>query len=136
MREFFDRLNLRIAEFMNGRYGMDSLNKLLLILGLVTVIFGSLISPIDLLGWVFLVLAIIRGLSRNFSRRQAENDRFLKITTKPKKIFQRLVLRWKNRKTTIYFKCANCKQNLSVPRGKGKIRIVCPKCGKEIFKTT
>ena len=35
---------------------------------------------------------------------------------------------WKGRKTTAYLKCPNCGQMLSVPKGKGKIRVTCPKC--------
>ena len=35
---------------------------------------------------------------------------------------------WKDRKTTAYLKCPNCGQMLSVPKGKGKIRVTCPKC--------
>ena len=50
MREFFDRLNMRIAEFMDGRYGLDNLNKFLLIAGLILVFFGAIISPVDMLG--------------------------------------------------------------------------------------
>lgn len=50
MREFFDRLNLRIAEFMEGRYGMDNLNKFLMIAGFIIVLIGSIASPVDLFG--------------------------------------------------------------------------------------
>lgn len=50
MREFFDRLNIRIAEFMEGRYGLDNLNKFLLIFGFILVFFGAIVSPVDLLG--------------------------------------------------------------------------------------
>lgn len=35
---------------------------------------------------------------------------------------------WKQRKTTAFLKCPNCGQMLSVPKGKGKIRVTCPKC--------
>lgn len=35
---------------------------------------------------------------------------------------------WKERKTTSFIKCPVCGQILSVPKGKGKIRVTCPKC--------
>ena len=35
---------------------------------------------------------------------------------------------WKERKTSAFLKCPNCGQILSVPKGKGKIRVTCPKC--------
>ena len=74
MREFFDRLNMRIAEFMDGRYGLDNLNKFLLIAGLILLIVGPIVSPVDMLGWVFAVIALLRALSRNFDRRENENE--------------------------------------------------------------
>lgn len=36
---------------------------------------------------------------------------------------------WKERKTTAFLKCPACGQVLAVPKGKGKIRVRCPKCG-------
>ena len=35
---------------------------------------------------------------------------------------------WKERKTKAFLKCPNCGTMLSVPRGKGKIIVTCPKC--------
>lgn len=35
---------------------------------------------------------------------------------------------WKERKTSRFLKCPNCGQMLSVPKGKGKIRVTCPRC--------
>lgn len=133
MREFFDRLNLRIAQFMEGRYGLDNLGKFLIIVGLILLVVGPIISPADMLGWVFAILALVRALSRNFTTRDRENEIYLKISRAPKRFFQKRAKHWKNRKTTKYFKCKDCKQPLSVPKGKGKLRIICPKCGKEIF---
>ena len=35
---------------------------------------------------------------------------------------------WKERKTKAFLKCPQCGTMLSVPRGKGKIIVTCPKC--------
>ena len=35
---------------------------------------------------------------------------------------------WSERKTTRFLKCPTCGQMLSVPKGKGKLRVTCPKC--------
>ena len=40
----------------------------------------------------------------------------------------------KDRKNYIYFKCKNCKQELRIPRGKGKIKVICPHCKHEEIK--
>ena len=33
-----------------------------------------------------------------------------------------------------WVKCKNCGQMLSVPRGKGRIRVTCPRCGTKVEK--
>lgn len=35
---------------------------------------------------------------------------------------------WNERKTSHFLKCPTCGQILSVPKGKGKIRVTCPRC--------
>ena len=37
--------------------------------------------------------------------------------------------RWKQRKDYKFFSCPSCRAVMRVPRGRGKIRIVCHKCG-------
>ncbi len=34
----------------------------------------------------------------------------------------------KDTATTVYFTCDNCGQSLCVPKGKGTLKITCPKC--------
>ncbi len=41
---------------------------------------------------------------------------------------------WRERKTTLFFRCKTCGSILSVPRGKGRIRVTCPKCGTKVEK--
>ena len=44
--------------------------------------------------------------------------------------------RREDEKTHAYYKCPECKKELRVPRGKGKIRITCPHCGHQFVKRT
>lgn len=136
MREWLDRLSIKAGEFMQGRYGSDSLNKTLLIIAIVTIFVQFLFPYASVVTWILLILCIFRSLSTNTEKRAKENETFLKIISGPKRFFKRLSLKWKNRKTTVYFKCSGCGAHLSLPKGKGKLRVICPKCGKEIFKNT
>lgn len=43
---------------------------------------------------------------------------------------------WHERKTTLFFRCKSCGAILSVPRGKGHIRVTCPRCGTKVEKVS
>ena len=103
-----------------------------------------------------IVIGVLRGLSKNIDARRKENDAFVAATANvpglgkfvaslgggaaaanasraagtSKEDFERAKRTakkmWKGRKTTAYLKCPNCGQMLSVPKGKGKIRVTCP----------
>ena len=61
-------------------------------------------------------------------------EAFLRATEKPRRALSIGRKKWENRETTLYFKCKGCGQELSVPRGKGTLRVVCPKCKTETVK--
>ena len=58
--------------------------------------------------------------ARSAARQAATND-FKRQARTAKKM-------WKERKTKAFLKCPQCGTMLSVPRGKGKIIVTCPKC--------
>ncbi len=120
----------RIAEFMMGRNGIDTLYHFLMILCIaliiVNVFVGSLI--LSILETAVLVYAIFRAMSRNVYKRQRENEIFLKIIGKPKAFFKLQKCKSRDRKTHVYKKCPSCKNNLRLPKVKGKHTVVCPCC--------
>ena len=127
-----------LRNFLYGRHGSDALSFALMILFIILSILGQLLwwPVLYFLAYIPLILCFYRMLSRNHERRYRENEAFLK--------FWRPIGHWfsdrKNRamdsKTHRYYKCPQCKQTLRVPRGKGKIEISCPKCGKTFVKKT
>ena len=121
-------------QFFQGRNGTDQLNIALLIAGLAVSMLGRFILPsvMNTLSMALLFLCIFRMLSRNVARRRQENALFLEKT----KRFRRKGRVRKDRARYVYFKCPNCKQNLRAPRGKGKLKITCSKCGTAFQKTT
>ena len=116
--------------FMQGRYGTDKLNMVILGAGLVISLvnmflpFQSLSLILTLISYVFLGIAMFRCLSRNTYKRYRENRRYL------------LWLQRFKDKEHRYFDCPRCRQQVRVPKGKGKINISCPKCGNKFMKKT
>ncbi len=137
---------------MLGRYGIDQLSIGLFVLYVLV----WLIERIFNLWWLafvtaaLILLILFRALSRNIDRRRAENQWFLRF-------WSPIVAWWQNRairaqaraqkraadkariaeeKKYRYFTCTQCGQKLRVPRGKGKLRIRCPKCHNEFEERT
>lgn len=152
------KLRDRLMRFMQGRYGMDAFSKFLsgagfgcMLLALVFTVIGGALAyrhPVGetvfrVLYWVFWLLGIglfgyslFRMFSRNFTKRQAENTRYSYRMNKVTRKFDGLKERWRDRKTHRYIRCPKCRQQLRVPRNKGKIRVTCAKCGEKfIIKT-
>ncbi len=130
------------SNLMQGRYGMDELGRaesiFLLVVLVLTLIFSS--SPFSLLGsviWLALIIHLyFRMFSRNISRRSAENQKYLNFKNKITRGFSRRKARRAQRDVWRYFKCPQCRQEVRVPAGRGKIRITCPKCRTEFIKRT
>lgn len=130
IRRLFAQLGGAFRHFMQGRYGTDRLNMVILCAGLAAGLLSTAIRvPLtSLLFWALsyglMIWAIFRSLSRNTYKRYQENRRFLQF-------FDRL----KDRQHR-YYDCPKCRQTVRVPRGKGKISISCPRCGERFIRNT
>ena len=125
----------RLARFMIGRNGNDQLNRFLLLADVVLLLLASLLgrtalgSLLYLLVLALLGLTYFRMLSRDVYKRRSENESYLR---RKQQLLSRLRVikeRWKQRKDYKFFTCPSCRTTLRVPRGHGKIKIVCRKCG-------
>ena len=129
-RQFTAKLSAALRQFMAGRYGTDRLNMVILCAGLAASLLSVWIkaAPFNLIFWALsyglMIWAIVRSLSRNTYKRYQENRKYLM-----------LVQRLKDRDHR-YFDCPRCRQQVRVPRGKGKIAITCPKCKEKFIKKT
>ena len=129
----------RIARFMLGRNGQDQLNRFLMVLGLVLMLLGAVLRGgvgSFLYGVVLalLVLSYFRMLSKNLARRQAENERYLRLRYQAAGRLRQWKTRWDQRRDYRFFTCPACHTTLRVPKGHGKIRIVCRKCGSSFTR--
>ncbi len=125
----------RFARFMAGRNGNDQLNRFLLIIVLVLLVLaaifgrGALSGLLNILVLASLGLCYFRMFSRDLYRRRSENERYLREKQKLASSARVWKERWVQRKEYKFFVCPSCKAVMRVPRGRGKIRIVCHKCG-------
>lgn len=134
MKKWFENLAYKTQQWMQGRYGTDELTKALYILSLAFFIL-SLFHPIRFFSIPAILLMLwscIRCYSKNFVRRWKERENYLKLTGGVRSWFRLQKSRWKDRKEYRYYRCRECKAPLRVPKGKGNIRIRCPKCRYEM----
>ena len=124
----------KLAHFMAGRNGNDQLNLFLLGLDVVLLLAASLLRKtagryLYIAVLVLLALTYFRMLSRNLTRRREENGKFIRARYRVSAALKVRHEKWVQRKDYKFFTCPSCKTTLRVPRGKGKLKIVCRKCG-------
>ena len=121
----------KLVRFLYGRYGNDTLNKVLTAIYLIWLIVFTVVDVLvksiifSIIGWsISLALffwVIFRMMSRNIYARRRENDKFCGF-------FKLRRNKFRDRKTHVYRKCKSCKAVLRLPKAKGKHFVVCPKC--------
>ena len=124
----------RLARFMAGRNGNDQLNNFLLIVDAVLLLLaaifprgiGRILYPAM---FALLVYIYFRMFSRNVYRRREENGKFIRVKYKAEALLRLRKEQWVQRRDYKFFTCPSCHTNLRVPRGQGRIKIVCRKCG-------
>lgn len=131
MRDFLLRLKWKIQQFMRGRNGVDELNRFLiygmLVLYVLSVLFRS--SILYYISFVILIYSFYRMLSKNLYVRREENRKFVTW-------LETFRIKMDQQKDYKIFKCKGCGRNIRVPRGKGKIEVTCPMCGKKTIHRT
>ncbi|XME01022.1 hypothetical protein QYZ88_009840 [Lachnospiraceae bacterium C1.1] len=147
------KLNRFMRQFMAGRYGTDKYSNFLMVLATVMMLCAflsrSFIASLifELLMTAIIGYCIYRMLSKDRSKRYGENLVYMKhktmIMNKIERFFDNIRKRREQAQRkkeddslNRFFKCPGCRQKLRVPKGLGKIRIRCPKCGREFKKKT
>ncbi len=129
----------KFIRFMQGRYGaygQDSMNRFLLV-SAMAVMFVSVFTKWDLLYAIALALLIyvyFRMFSKNYTKRYAENQAFIRYTSRIRTFWSSQKKLMVQRKTYHIYKCPGCRQKIRIPRGKGKVAVRCPKCNTEFIK--
>lgn len=125
-----NKIKNALYRFMYGRYGSDQLNVFLLIFTFILLLLNQFVFKngiVAVVVWILLIVDIFRTYSRNIAKRRSENTKFLALVNPFRKRVN-LAKKQTKDKDHRYFMCPTCKQNVRVPKGKGKIVITCPKC--------
>lgn len=121
-----DRIKNALTRLYQRSYGLDDLNKFIIIVSFVMYIIFSFVFRNNrimlLLPLLLMFIYIFRFFSTNKIARLEENRKFNKFTKYYK-------MKWTYRKTHRIYKCKTCGQLIRVPKGKGKIETTCPSCG-------
>lgn len=130
----------RVMEFMQGRYGVDQLSNFLLWIGVILALL-TMFMPYRIfviVSWVLIIYAYVRILSKDTSKRYAQNQKFLDKTFGIRNAFAKIKYRIKYGKQATgqyrIYCCKKCGQKIRIPKGKGKIMITCPKCKYQFKK--
>ena len=130
----------RLARFMAGRNGNDQLNIFLLVVDVVLIVLSTIwksasgvLYPLVL---ALLVYIYFRMFSRNVYKRREENGKYMRLKYKADAALHLRKERWVQRKDYKFFTCPSCRTSLRVPRHRGKVKIVCRKCGTSFFGKT
>ena len=108
----------KFAVFMQGRYGTDKLNNCLFVLFLVLWFVNIFVfAPIptliiDAFEIAIIVITVFRSLSRNISKRSAENRAFMPVYNAVAGWFKLTYKKIRDRKEYRYLKCPICKAQL------------------------
>ena len=131
-----NKIKNALYRFMYGRYGWDTLSRVLMwvyvaivfVQIILSIIFRNntlasniisvtyLATSMGLVFWIF-----FRVFSRNIYKRRRENEKFCGF-------FKLIRNKFRDRKTHVYRKCPKCKAVLRLPKAKGKHTVVCPRC--------
>ena len=135
--EVEDQMAEEVKTLLHGRYGIDQLGNFMMWAAVAMMIFGAVVrsSLIYTLALVLIVWADVRIMSKNHSKRYAENQKFLELKNRVVGFFRGGTRAFKD-KEHCYFRCPSCHQQVRVPKGKGHIEIRCPKCGTKFIKNT
>ena len=124
----------KMTRIMAGRNGNDQLNLFLYALNallLAAALFtrGPVRHALYIAVLVLLGVIYFRAFSRNLPRRREENGKYLRLKYRLAAAMKVRREKWVQRKDYKFYTCPSCKTTLRVPRGHGRIKIVCRKCG-------
>ncbi|MEG0071808.1 MAG: hypothetical protein RR692_01255 [Raoultibacter sp.] len=134
----FQKLGRKLSAFMVGRNGVDGLGRFFLGIALALLVISIFVQDplvrqiLTLVSFACIIYCYYRMLSRKIGNRYKENCAYVRLRDKVTKPFRGQAAHFKEwktyHKTHKIYRCKNCGQSLRVPKGKGTIKVICPKC--------
>ena len=132
----------KLARFLYGRYGADSLYNALFIIELILLFVGTVLNILGnnapILSFIsiffyltalgLLIWAIYRFFSRDIPKRRKENEAWLRFTAKFKRKPKPALP--PDTPTHIFRARPKSRSTLRLPREVGKHQVKCPRCGE------
>lgn len=126
---------------MKKGYGFDRLSRDILILsvalGALSAVFSFMIAGpvLSVVSAALALIALLRCVSMKIERRQDELLGYEKLTGAVSGFFKKLFQNKNDDPNYKYFRCPDCRERMRAPKGKGRIRVTCRRCGKQFEKT-
>ena len=129
-----------MKNFMRGRNGMDRMNRGLVLVYALLMVFNMFFSEeefhtvnlvVNTISVVLVVVILARAFSKNLEKRRRESDKWSEFWWR----FRTGNMdksQGRNETSYKYITCEKCGTTCRVPAGKGKIMIICPKCQTKI----
>lgn len=118
------------TEWLRGRQGPDDL-AVFCVYAAVLLVLADALASTRWLSWVALALVVyaaFRIQSKDLGARSRENQSFLRALGPARTWVQNPKAAFAELRAYKHARCRNCGQRVRVPRGKGRLRVTCPKC--------
>ena len=136
-------MKAKLEAFMRGRNGMDRMNRGLVLVYVLLMIFNMFFAEeefrtvnlvVNAISVVLVVIILARTFSKNLEKRRRESDKWSEFWWR---------FRTGNTDSSLgrqsaykYITCEKCGTTCRVPAGKGKITVICPKCQTHFLTET
>ena len=120
----------KAAEWAQGRNGADNLSNACANVAILIVVIDLFARTwwLSLLALILLGYSWFRISSKNIAARRKENAAFTKQCAPAVPWLVNPIAAAKEGKDYKHLSCPSCGQRVRIPRGKGKVRVTCPKC--------
>lgn len=120
----------KLLAWSRGRNGADDTSTIVMNLAILLVIIDLFVRTtwLALLACILIVYSWWRISSKQVAHRHQENEQVLKLLGPAAAWIINPISAFRETKRYKHLVCPSCGQRIRIPRGKGKIRITCPKC--------